>query len=169
MTIETDRLLLRPMETGDDRDLLMTFGDPKVMAAFGVEPFGEVEMKRWLARNLEHQERHGYGLFSVLHKADRILIGDCGLEHRDIAGTAEVELGYDLRSDYWSRGLATEAAAAVRDWAFQKLGLPRLVSLIRRGNAASVRVAEKIGMRRSGELLQREAQYWLYALDREPR
>jgi [ribosomal protein S5]-alanine N-acetyltransferase len=167
MIIETDRLLLRPMEAGDYHELLRTFGDPKVMAAFGVEPFRELEMKRWVARNLEHQERHGYGLFSIFHKADRSLIGDCGLEHRDVEGTVEVELGYDIRSDYWNRGLATEAAMAVRDYAFQRLRLPRLVSLIRRGNTASARVAEKIGMRRSGEILQHETQYWVYALDRE--
>ena len=164
MIIETDRLVLRPMEADDYVDLLLTFGDPKVMAAFGVAPFGEVEMKRWVARNLEHQQRHGYGLFSILHKIDRSLIGDCGVEHRDVGGAAEVELGYDIRSNYWNRGLATEAAAAVRDHAFQRLGLPRLVSLIRYGNGASARVAEKVGMRRSGELLQDETRYWVYAL-----
>jgi RimJ/RimL family protein N-acetyltransferase len=167
MIIETARLLLRPMEAGDCLDLLMTFGDPKVMAAFGVEPFHEPEMKRWIVRNLEHQARHGYGLFSVIHKADRTLIGDCGLEHREIEGAAEVELGYDIRSEYWNRGLATEAASAVRDYAFQRLEQSRLVSLIRRGNGASVRVAEKIGMRRSAEVLQGETRYWVYALERQ--
>src|SRR5262245_6354402 len=130
MIIETTRLLLRPMEAGDHVGLLATFGDPKVMAAFAVEPFGELEMKRWVTRNLEHQQRHGYGLFSVIHKADQALIGDCGLEHRDIEGAAEVELGYDIRSDYWNRGLATEAASAVRDYAFEEVGCTRLVSLI---------------------------------------
>ncbi|HEY1385483.1 MAG TPA: GNAT family N-acetyltransferase [Dongiaceae bacterium] len=169
MILETNRLVLRPMAAGDYLDLLMTFGDPKVMAAFGVEPFRELEMKRWVARNLEHQERHGYGLFSVLHKADGILIGDCGLEHRDVEGTDEAELGYDIRSDYWNRGLATEAAAAVRDHAFQRLGLPRLISLVRHGNAASARVAEKVGMRRSGEFQQSETRYWVYALERGAR
>jgi ribosomal-protein-alanine N-acetyltransferase len=167
MIVETARLLLRPMEAGDVAGLLMTFGDPKVMAAFGVEPFGEPEMKRWIARNLEHQERHGYGLFSILYKADRTLIGDCGLEQREVEGVAEVELGYDLRSDFWGRGLATEAATAVRNYAFYTLGRPRLVSLIRHGNTASVRVAEKIGMRRSTEILEGETRYWLYALARE--
>jgi len=167
MIIETARLLLRPMEAGDCLDLLMTFGDPKVMASFGVEPFGEPEMKRWIARNLEHQARHGYGLFSVIHKADGILIGDCGLEHREVVGAAELELGYDIRSTYWNRGLATEAATAVRDYAFQILERPRLISLIRPGNGASARVAEKIGMRRSAEVLQGETRYWVYALERQ--
>ena len=167
MIIETDRLLLRPMEAGDCLELLMTFSDPKVMAAFGVEPFGEPDMKRWIARNLDHQARYGHGLFSVIHKADGILIGDCGLEHREIEGAAELELGYDIRSAYWKRGLATEAAAAVRDYAFQSLEQPRLISLIRPGNAASMRVAERIGMRRSAEVLQGETRYWIYALTRQ--
>jgi RimJ/RimL family protein N-acetyltransferase len=71
----------------DDRDdLLVVFGDPRVMAAFGVKPFGQSEMKQWVERNLEHQNRYGYGLFSIIHKADRCLVGDCGLEHREIGG-----------------------------------------------------------------------------------
>jgi RimJ/RimL family protein N-acetyltransferase len=44
---------------------------------------------------------------------------------------------------------------------------PRLISLIRLGNGASVRVAEKIGMRRSAEILQGEPRYWVYALERQ--
>jgi len=165
--IETARLLLRPMRA-DDRDaLLAVFGDPRVMAAFGAEPFGQSQMKRWVERNLEHQNRHGYGLFSIIHKADRRLVGDCGLEHREIGGVPEVELGYDLRSDYWNRGLATEAARAVLEWAFGPLRLARLTSLVRQGNIASARVAEKIGMRRETSIVQSGTPYWLYALSRQ--
>ena len=166
-TIETPRLLLRPMRPDDCGDLLMTFADPRVMAAFSAEPFGQAEMTRWIARNIGHQERYGYGLFSIIHKADRRLIGDCGLEHRDVGGAREVELGYDLRSDYWNRGLATEAAQAVRDYAFGVLLLPRLISLVRQGNVASARVAEKVGMRQDAEITQGGTRYWVYVLDLE--
>jgi ribosomal-protein-alanine N-acetyltransferase len=106
------------------------------MAAFESKPFGRPEMARWLDRNLTHQERHGYGLFSVIHKDEGQIIGDCGLEHRDIRGGAEVELGYDFCSAYWNRGFATEAATGVRDYAFGNLKVDRLVSLIRSGNVA---------------------------------
>ncbi len=44
------------------------------------------------------------------------------------------ELGYDFRSDYWNQGFATEAAIAVRDYAFKTIQLPGLISLIRIGN-----------------------------------
>ena len=163
--IETAHLLLRPMRPEDVDDLLGIFTDPKVMASFGVAPFDRRRMEEWLRRNLEHQDRYGYGLFSVIHKADGRFIGDCGLEQlKD--DPRETELGYDIRSDYWNRGLATEAAAAVRDYAFDGLGLPRLISLIRRGNAASRRVAEKVGMRHADDVNRYGQDYWLYALER---
>jgi len=78
----------------------------------------------------------------------------------------QAELGYDFRSDHWNRGYATEAATAVRDYAFDVLELPRLISLIRRGNAASRRVAEKLGMRLVDEVVRDGVPYWVFALDR---
>lgn len=164
--IETARLLLRPMRAIDVDDLLRVFADPAVMAAFGGGLFDRTDMERWVRRNLDHQDRHGYGLFSVIDKADGALIGDCGLELMDMDGAPEVELGYDLRSDYWCRGLATEAATAVRDYAFSQLQLPRLISLIRQGNERSRRVAEKVGLRLEGELVRYGHTYWRYAVER---
>lgn len=175
--IETQRLLLRPMRREDVDSLLRIFGDPIVMAAFDAEPFDRRQLEGWVRRNLDHQERHGYGLFSVILKDRRELIGDCGLEMMELddvgaaadaaadAATVAAELGYDFRSDVWNRGLATEAAAAVRDYAFATLGLPRLISLIRQGNHASRRVAEKIGMRHARDLDRSGIPYWLFTLD----
>lgn len=162
--IETERLFLRPMRTDDVDDLLCIFSDPKVMASFGGILFERPQMERWVQRNLDHQAQYGYGLFSVIHKADERLIGNCGLEHMQIGEASEVELGYDFRSDYWNQGFATEAATAVRDYAFQVLQLPRLVSLIRPGNKASQRVAEKIGMRLTAEIMRNERPYYVYAI-----
>lgn len=164
--IETARLFLRPMRAEDADDLRGVFADPAVMAAFGGVRFDRDAMARWVRRNLEHQDRCGYGLFSVVHKADGCLIGDCGLERLDADRSPETELGYDLRRDYRNRGLATEAATAVRDHAFRALDRPRLVGLIRRGNAASRRVAEKIGMHHAEDVTRSGLDYWLYAIDR---
>jgi [ribosomal protein S5]-alanine N-acetyltransferase len=165
--LETTRLMLRPMQMTDVDDLLLIFSDPIVMAAFDGEPFDRSQMADWLNRNLDHQVQYGYGLFSVILKADCTLIGDCGLEMMEVDGEQSAELGYDFRSDYWSQGLATEAAIAVRDCAFQTLGLPQLISLIRIKNRASQRVAEKIGMRRISEFTRYGDQYWKYTLDRD--
>ncbi len=172
VVLETPRLTLRPMRADDLDDLLVIFADPQVMAAFDQAPFDRVQMARWLERNLDHQAQYGYGLFSVIHKASGCasaggeLIGDCGLEVMQVDGAAVAELGYDFRSDYWHQGLATEDATAVRDYAFDVLGLPRLISLIRIGNRASQRVAERIGMQRLSEFTRYGAQYFKYGLER---
>ena len=165
--LETMRLILRPMQAADIDALLVIFTDPKVMALFDSPPFDRQQMSDWLQRNLNHQDEFGYGLFSVILKANGLLIGDCGLEVMGIDGTHAAELGYDFRSDYWNQGFATEAATAVRDYAFDVLELPQLISLIRVHNAASQRVSEKIGMGRISEFTTHGIHYWKYGLSRE--
>ncbi len=160
--IETKRLVLRPMLGSDFDALLLIFTDPKVMAAFDHPPFTREQMNRWLNRNLDHQDKFGYGLYSVILKESGELIGDCGLEVMDDMGAAE--LGYDFRSDFWNQGYATEAATAVREHAFDVLRLPQLISLIRVGNLASRRVAEKVGMTLAKEFTLHDIQYWKYIM-----
>jgi 16S rRNA (cytosine1402-N4)-methyltransferase len=162
LRLETEHLILRPMLETDFDGLHLIFTDPNVMGAFQHEPFTREQMQRWLQRNLDHQHEFGYGLFSVLLKEAGELIGDCGLEQMDDLHAAE--LGYDFRSDFWNRGYATEAACAVRDYAFDILQLPQLISLIRVGNLASKRVAEKVGMTLAEEFTRYGIQYWKYTL-----
>ena len=164
--IETERLLLRSMLQEDFEGLYRVFSDARVLASFGLETFSREQMRRWLQRNLDHQQEHGFGLFSVILKADGTLIGDCGLEMMDVDGERVAELGYDFLNDYWNRGYATEAARSVRDFAFFKQRLPKLISLIRVGNEASRRVAEKVGMRLEREENRGEIRYWIYSMNR---
>jgi len=161
-SLETKRLILRPMRAADIDSLHLIFTDPKVMASFGGGLLNRDQMQRWLARNLEHQNQYGYGLFSVILKGSGGLIGDCGLEQMESEGAAE--LGYDFRSDHWNQGYATEAACVVRDYAFDILQLPQLISLIRVGNLASRRVAEKVGMSPTEELRRYGIQYRKFVL-----
>ena len=165
--LETPRLQLRLMQAADVDLLLAIFADPKVMAAFGVPPFDRAQMTQWVQRNLDHQVAHGYGLFSVILKSNGLLIGDCGLEWTDVDGVPAAELGYDFRSEYWNQGYATEAASAVRDYAFRRLQLPRLISLIRVGNLPSQRVAEKLGMHCTTTITRYGHPYWHYMVERE--
>ena len=164
LRLETKRLLLRPMLESDLDALHLIFTDPKVMAAFNHPLFTREQMEGWLRRNLDHQKEFGYGLFSVIRKETGLLIGDCGLEQMEVDGVQAAELGYDFRSDFWNQGFATEAAMAVRDYAFGVLQLPLLISLIRVGNLASRRVAEKVGMTLAGEFTRYDIRYWKYSL-----
>ena len=91
--------------------------------------------------------------------------------HEELEGDLELEIGWTFAQEFWNRGYATEAAAACRDHAFGELGRDRVISLIARGNLASIRVAEKIGEtleRRDigGEIFKFTVD--LYALEKTP-
>jgi RimJ/RimL family protein N-acetyltransferase len=86
--------------------------------------------------------------------------------HREIDGLDEVEIAYALRREWWGRGLATEAAAAVRDYALGRLGRRRLICLVAPENRRSARVAEKLGMGVDGETLWHGTVHRVYALSR---
>ncbi|HSJ87148.1 MAG TPA: GNAT family N-acetyltransferase, partial [Anaerolineales bacterium] len=85
--------------------------------------------------------------YAVIERSSSGLIGYCGLFHfPDVNGQEEIELGYRLKRAAWGQGYATQAARAVRDFAFHALNIKRLIALIDPENVSSIRVAEKIGM-----------------------
>jgi ribosomal-protein-alanine N-acetyltransferase len=86
---------------------------------------------------------------AIVHRETGRIIGWCGLDQRD-ASKAHPVLFYLLQAAHWGQGLATEAARAVLDYAFGELALIRVDAAAAADNAASVRVLEKIGMRRLG-------------------
>lgn len=167
--IETKRLILRLMYESDFDDMLRVLTDPSVMKSFSLGSFSREEMRNWMERNLNHQDRYGYGLYSVILKSNQELMGDCGLEHAEFEGQLCVEIGYDLLSKYWNQGYATEAARAVRDHAIEKLNIAQklLCCFIRRPNRASQRVAEKIGMHRVKRFEKNGIEYFLYAFSHD--
>jgi [ribosomal protein S5]-alanine N-acetyltransferase len=100
-------------------------------------------------------------------RANRELIGDCGLTVQTVDGANEVEIGYHIHRDWWGQGLATEAAVACRDFGFERLLVERLISLIRPQNLPSRRVAEKTGMTLWKELPWRDLPHLVYAIRRK--
>jgi ribosomal-protein-alanine N-acetyltransferase len=95
------------------------------------------------------------------------LIGYCGFLHWHLDGVDEIEIGYRLNLDYWNRGLASEAAKAVRDHAFRDLTLSKVISLIHPDNIPSRRVAEKNGMKLERETVFRGFPTQVFAITRE--
>lgn len=169
MIIETNRLILRLMKEDDIDDMLKIFTDKNVMESFNLQSFSREQMERWVVRNLDHQNKYGYGLFSVILKSNNELIGDCGLEHGEFEGKPSVEIGYDFLSKYWNQGYATEASKAVKHYTIEKLGidLKFMCSFIRRNNKASQRVSEKIGMQNIKEYKANSIEYYLNAFSKE--
>ena len=87
----------------------------------------------------------GFGAFSVEEKATGRYLGEVGLYQPD--HFPEPEIGWILVEEAEGRGIAYEAAVAVRDWAYESLGLRTLVCYIAPGNVRSVRLAERLGAR----------------------
>jgi RimJ/RimL family protein N-acetyltransferase len=162
---EAQRVFLRPFHIADLDAMAEVFGDPEVMR-FGPGPQPREWVQRWLRGCLEdYYQKWGFGLWAVVHKPDRRVIGFCGLTRfDDVDGRPEIELGYRLARAFWGRGLATEAARAARNYAFAVLALPRLVALIDPRNGASIRVAEKGGLRYEKDVIFRESVRRLYAI-----
>lgn len=164
--IETKRLLLKLISEDDIDALLRIYTDPKVLKNFDMKPFSREQMEVWVKKDLEHQAKYGYGLFSVLLKSNHELIGECGLVNTDFEGGNCVELRYNFISEYWHQGYATEAAKALITYAITKLNIekPRICSFIRTHNKASQRVVEKIGMKRVKSYQKDKIDFYLYRL-----
>lgn len=149
----TERLTFREMTADDLDDIADLLGDPVVMTYYP-RPKTRVEARAWIDRNLGLYREHGFGLWLLESRADGSFVGDCGLTPQIVDGVVEIEIGYHVRRSLQGRGLATEAALAVRGYTRDVLGLGRLVALIDPRNVQSQRVAEKIGL-----ILEREADW----------
>jgi RimJ/RimL family protein N-acetyltransferase len=153
MLLATERLLIRQLQIEDHAALCRVFGDPEVMR-FGDGVQTAEWVHAWLRTCLERYRERGFGPYAVVARAQQAVIGYCGLFFfPDINGRSEIEIGYRLERAAWGHGYATEAARTVRDYAFATLQIPRLIALIDPANTASVRVAEKIGMRYEQEVM----------------
>lgn len=143
---ETERLTLREFRSDDLEDLAAMVGDPEQMRFYaGIRTRPEAEA--WLNRNLALYSAHGYGFWLVEHADSGSFSGYCGIRPLDLDGAAATEIGWHVKKTFWNKGVATEAARAVREAARTRFGLPGVVALIHPEHVASRRVAEKIGLR----------------------
>ena len=118
-----------------------------------------------LEEYIAHQERHGFSFWAVVERGGGQLIGDAGLYHGE-DGSPEIELGYTLGRAWWGRGYATEAAAACRDVAFERLALETVTAIADPANGASARVLEKVGMHLAGRRIAYGRGHLVYRLER---
>ena len=145
--IETERLVLRLLTMSDLDALAVLYSDPEVRRHFpdGVRTHEETRDElQWIID--VYYARYGYGLWATVAKETGAFIGRCGLLPWEIEGKTEVEVAYLLDKTYWRRGLATEAAAAIVDYAFATLPVDRLICMVDPENEASRGVAIKVGM-----------------------
>jgi ribosomal-protein-alanine N-acetyltransferase len=143
---ETERLILRPMTPGDLAAYAAFNADPEVMRYMGGRPRTREQTESELTSILHGYRERGFGFWAVERKRDRAWLGRAGLLLQELEDGENVELAYGYARAHWGQGYATEAAVAIRDYAFTRLGLPGLISIVHIENLASQRVAEKAGL-----------------------
>jgi len=153
--IETPRLILRHFVEADLDTLCALMANADFMR-FSSGVFTHEQTASFLFDRVIAPARAGLpSQFALVLREEDRLIGYCGFFRQVVDEVNEIEIGYRLHPDYWNRGLATEAARAVRDYAFEVLQLERVISLIHPENHASRRVMEKNGMTLEKETLFR--------------
>jgi len=164
--LETQRIVLREFQFEDFDALAAILCDPETMRYYPVS-FDRAAVADWIQRNRTRYANDGHGLWAMILKSTRELIGDCGLVRQSVDAVDEIEIGYHVRRDLWNQGYASEAARACRDHGFANLKVTRLISLIRPENLASRRVAEKNGMTIWKEVTKADLLHYVYAITRD--
>jgi ribosomal-protein-alanine N-acetyltransferase len=150
----------------DLNDLLAIRSDPEVMRFIGAgQPHSMDQVRGALENVISVWRQHGFGRWAIVHKADKKMIGWCGLAFLD--NTDEIEIGYGIAKEYWGKGLTTEAAAASIRFGFEELKLNRIVAVAMPENIASRRIMEKIGMKfeKTGHWYEAELVYYVILRD----
>lgn len=106
------------------------------------------EARAFVEASVANFEQYGYGLWLVFAHND--LVGFAGFLRLE---EETPNLVYGIHPDHWGKGYATEAASVVLSYALESLALPLVKADVDEPNVLSVRVLEKLGMRRTGRAI----------------
>lgn len=166
--LQTERLLLRQFEPGDDEHLHAITGDPDVMRFVGdLKPFSPQQTRAMVEDGIAHYEQRGYGEYAIICKATGQLIGYGGFAI--LPERAYPEIDYIFRPDHWGQGFASELARELVRYAFGELGFEVLGASFDPHNHPSMRVAAKAGFQFARAGLDEHGLPTIYYELRRPR
>jgi RimJ/RimL family protein N-acetyltransferase len=150
-TLETPRLVLRGWRPGDFEPYaaMLADGDTARFITLQGRALNEAEAWNETVWLIGHWQLLGYGMFVVEERATGAFLGRVGPLHPP--AWPDFEIAWALAAAARGKGYAVEAARAAIHWSFAALGRERVVSIIDPRNPASIRVAERLGHRRTGE------------------
>jgi RimJ/RimL family protein N-acetyltransferase len=143
--LETDRLRLRRLSVDDAEFTLRLLNEPSFIQNIGDRGVRSIEDARAyiLKGPVASYEKFGFGLWLIEEKGTGAPVGICGLLKRDVL--EDVDIGYALLPEFWSRGYAFESASAVMSYARERLGSNRVLAVVNADNQSSIRLLEKMG------------------------
>ncbi len=166
-TLETERLLLRPLTKSDIDDYAALHEDPEVLRYLSgdAQPWDRGRSWRHMAFLVGHWYLGDAGIWAVEHKETGAFLGVIGFASPE--GWPGFELAWTLARRWWGHGYATEGARAALAYAFTVLKKDRVISLIHPENRLSIRVAERIGERLQDRIHHLGREMLCYGIDRE--
>jgi RimJ/RimL family protein N-acetyltransferase len=142
---ETERLQLRRLSIDDAKFILRLLNEPSFIQNIGDRGVRTIEDARAyiLKGPIASYEKFGFGMLLVEEKETGVPVGICGLLKREVL--EDVDIGYALLPESWSRGYAFESASAVIAYAREKLGSKRVLAVVNSDNQSSIRLLGKLG------------------------
>ena len=147
--VTTARLVLRRFRAEDLDELAEVFSHPEVWRFPYGRAFDRAETAAFLDSQIDEWRTCGFGCWLARERPTGRALGYLGLSVPTFLPEIlpAVEVGWRLHPRAWGRGLATEGAGAALDEAFTTLGLDEVCSVPQADNPASIRVAERLGLR----------------------
>ena len=143
--IETERLYFRPFTLDDLPMLIEQRSDPDMNRYLGgPRRQNPEELAKRIRFYMSCYESHGFGMCPMFWKETGEMIGAAGIQ--PLEDTGEIEVGYSVIKEYWGLGIATESARGWLEFAFNEVGLDRIVAVAVIENSASQHVMKKLGM-----------------------
>ncbi|MEX0900978.1 MAG: GNAT family N-acetyltransferase [Gammaproteobacteria bacterium] len=156
--LSTERLTIRPWRPSDRLALERMVEDSDMMRHLTHgRAWSADEVDEFLERQSAQLAAHGVCMGPMMLRGGTEIVGVAGIQPLDLPG--EFELGWWVWKAYWGLGYALEAARALAAFATNEMGLARVFAVIDPDNAASIRVAEKIGMRFERRTTARETAF----------
>ena len=150
--LETKRLILRKITDDDASSILTYLSDEEVMRYYGLAPFSSIQDALDEISWYQTIEENKTGIrWGITLKESGLVIGSCGF-HNTVAPHFRTEIGFELSSEYWRKGIAAEAIEAIVDYVFGQMNFQRIEALIEPPNLSSQQVVEKLGFIREGLL-----------------
>jgi RimJ/RimL family protein N-acetyltransferase len=162
INIATDRLLLRKLEINDRDDFFTYRSLPEVYEYQSFMPKDLAEVDDFIRNNQSNPNMPNTWFQLALIKRDGdVLIGDIGIHF--LEDNAQVEIGYTLAPSYQGKGYASEALKAVINYLFFDLKKHRISASVDPNNIKSIRLLEKLGMRKEAHFIKsyRMGDVWL--------
>lgn len=148
LILETERLLLRPLELTDVDAFFSMNNNPNVNLYLRNPLKSKIETNRYIQKIIQEYQKNNIGRFAVILKENNTLIGFSGLKFRSTLENNHInfyDLGYRFAEEHWHKGFATEAALAWLDYGFNTMKLSTIHACAVSQNIGSNKVLNKIG------------------------